>query len=251
MILCTGPLLAGGRRSGRDLDLVAQFYAGRLDYIQSQCFRPDRLGPQRPNSDRRPELWPDLARFRPLNRPNCKSPNPIGEKLFPGLKLISAGSSEFSHGVSAIKDPVPDVRLQEKGLLATEAPLSFPSERHQAFLPLLNEVFFEFRNDQGQLLRLDQVAIGESYELLISRKSGLLRYRLKDRVRIRKRSLIPPVFSSSAGVKPLRSRRRKAQRDLCGRTGQTAVPRHFCLVPIWPHRGTPFFRTNDWTFRVL
>lgn len=155
-------------------DLIASGHSGQIQ-IAGQSFTPGPI-----SASKQAEL---------------QKPQPNWQKLFPGLKLISAwGAQNSATGFQQLKTLFPDVHLQEKGLLATEAPLSFPSERHQAFLPLLNEVFFEFRNDQGQLLRLDQVAIGESYELLISQKSGLLRYRLKDRVRIEKKVFNTPCF---------------------------------------------------------
>lgn len=124
-----------------------------------------------------------------------KKTEPNWQKLFPELKLISAwGAQNAATGFEQLKQHFPDVHVQEKGLLATEAPLSFPSERHRAFLPLLQAVFFEFIDKQGQVLRLDQVEIGQSYEVVISQKSGLLRYRLKDRVKMVKKVFATPCF---------------------------------------------------------
>lgn len=105
--------------------------------------------------------------------------------LFPALKLISCwGANNALAGYRQLQTLFPKVLVQEKGLLATEAPLTFPSLKYQAFLPLLTEVFFEFLDDTGNVWLIDQLSPGSTYELVISQKSGLLRYKLKDRVHV-------------------------------------------------------------------
>ncbi len=52
-------------------------------------------------------------------------------------------------------------------------------------MPLLDEVFFELEDvDTKQLFLLHQAVLGRSYELVISQKGGLCRYRMGDRVRV-------------------------------------------------------------------
>jgi hypothetical protein len=122
-----------------------------------------------------------------------QSPNwPV---LFPALKLISCwGAHNSAQGYHKLKQLFPNILVQEKGLLATEAPLTFPSERYGAFLPLLHEVFFEFMDPHGQIFLIDELEIGQTYELLISQKSGLLRYQLKDQVKVDKKIKATPCF---------------------------------------------------------
>ncbi|PKL79136.1 MAG: hypothetical protein CVV27_02300 [Candidatus Melainabacteria bacterium HGW-Melainabacteria-1] len=115
--------------------------------------------------------------------------------LFPALKLISCwGAGNAQPGFRQLQLLFPRALVQAKGLLATEAPISFPSLKYGAFLPLLTEVFFEFIDAQGQVLFIDQLEHGQSYELVISQASGLLRYRLGDRIQVTGRVGQTPCF---------------------------------------------------------
>ncbi|MGV3525452.1 MAG: GH3 family domain-containing protein [Candidatus Sericytochromatia bacterium] len=110
---------------------------------------------------------------------------PLAE-LFPALRLISCWGAENARvGFAQLQGLFPDVWLQEKGLLATEAPLTLPllSQGNGCCLPLLQSVFFEFRDGEGQLWELHALKPGGEYELVISQTGGLLRYCLGDWVR--------------------------------------------------------------------
>ena len=50
-------------------------------------------------------------------------------------------------------------------------------------VPLLNEVFFEFLDESGFIYQLHELKQGKIYEMIISQKGGLYRYRIGDRVR--------------------------------------------------------------------
>ncbi len=154
--------------------------------------------------------------------------------LFPELRLISAwGSHHAQVGLNQLRTLFPDVHLQAKGLLATEAPISFPSEKYGQFIPLIDQVFFEFLDPAGQIFRLDQVEVGQDYELIISQKSGLLRYRLGDRVRITGLAEQTPCFDFIG--------RQHAVSDLVGeKLNESFVAEHLqrlypqqycCLIP--------------------
>lgn len=181
----------------KDLEVVSiwspSFLLALLDYIQSH--RQALLA-----TAQEAQLQIGGQNFHPgrisaAKQSELQKPQPDWQKLFPNLRLISAwGAQNAATGFEQLKQYFPNVHIQEKGLLATEAPLSFPSERHRAFLPLLQAVFFEFLDEQGRVLRLDQVKIGQSYEVVISQKSGLLRYRLKDRVKMVKKVFATPCF---------------------------------------------------------
>lgn len=120
---------------------------------------------------------------------------PDWPRLFPGLRLISCWAAQNSAvGYRRLQALFPGVHLQAKGLLATEAPISFPSEKYGQFLPLLEEVFFEFLTPEGHVYLLDELQTGQEYELIISQKSGLLRYRLGDRVRVNGQVKATPCF---------------------------------------------------------
>lgn len=116
--------------------------------------------------------------------------------LFPALKLISCwGAHNSAAGYSQLQRLFPAVLVQEKGLLATEAPITIPSLKHGAFLPLLQEVFFEFLDAHGRIHLIHELEIGQSYELILSQKGGVLRYRLKDQIRVDSKVYETPCFS--------------------------------------------------------
>jgi hypothetical protein len=83
-----------------------------------------------------------------------------------------------------LKSLLPQARFQKKGLLATEAPLSVPITGFSRQLPLLQEVFYELEDSHGNVWPLWEARAEQVYELILSQKSGLLRYRLGDRVRL-------------------------------------------------------------------
>ncbi|PIK15765.1 GH3 auxin-responsive promoter family protein [Halobacteriovorax sp. JY17] len=102
---------------------------------------------------------------------------------FPSLKFISSwGSVNAREQFKELEELFPNVTIQRKGLLATEAPITLPLFSAKGFLPILSEVFFEFLNEEGNILRLHQLEVGGVYEIIISQKGGLYRYRIKDQI---------------------------------------------------------------------
>lgn len=111
------------------------------------------------------------------------SPDICWVKLWPQLKLISCWDSvTAADGAVGLKSRFPNVLIQGKGLLATEAPMTMPLIAAKGQVPLLNEVFFEFEDSEGQCHALHQLEVGETYEVIISQGGGLYRYRVGDRV---------------------------------------------------------------------
>ena len=172
------------QQHGRRLaDLLAQ----PVLFYENRPFKLPVPSPVRQRRLRETLQW--LALQDPL------SPTPVWvwAQCFPHLKLISAwGAENAARDFEALRADFRFAFVQEKGLLATEAPLTIPSVQQGGFLPLPQAVFYEFipLNRQGQPLLttqpllLHELTPGEAYELVISQKSGLLRYRLKDRVRV-------------------------------------------------------------------
>src|SRR5262245_21167395 len=106
-------------------------------------------------------------------------------ELWPELKLISCWTS--AHAAAAARSlagKFPGVHLQGKGLLATEAPLTMPLTEASGFVPLPSEVFYEFLDEQGRIFLLHQLQKGHEYEVILTQKGGLARYRIGDRVRV-------------------------------------------------------------------
>jgi len=110
------------------------------------------------------------------------------EQLWPELKMISAWDSANSRfAASQLRALFPHAQFQGKGLLATEAPLTLPLlGQDLGGIPLLTEVFFEFRDAEGRLFWIDEIETGKTYSLVISQKGGLLRYPMGDLVRVLK-----------------------------------------------------------------
>lgn len=146
------------------------FLTLHLDYIHAHRdeFREglrDRLSAQRLNLLKEPEIsWTEL---------------------WPDLKLISCWDSAHAADPAAgLRSCFPNVFVQGKGLLATEAPLTIPLIAAQGCVPVLNEVFFEFEDRQGQIHLLPELEIDQEYAIILSQKGGLYRYRIGDRVRV-------------------------------------------------------------------
>lgn len=105
--------------------------------------------------------------------------------LWPELKLISCWeSASAADPAAALRHRFPGVLVQGKGLLATEAPMTVPLIPAEGCLPLLDEVLLEFEDDHGQIYGLMEATVGQTYNLILSQKGGLYRYRIGDRVRL-------------------------------------------------------------------
>ncbi|MCL1463111.1 GH3 family domain-containing protein [Argonema galeatum] len=104
-------------------------------------------------------------------------------QLWSNLKLISCwDAANAADGAKGLRSQFPDVLVQGKGLLATEAPMTIPLIEANGYVPVLDEVFFEFEDDRGSLHGLHELSIGQVYTIILSQKGGLYRYRIGDRV---------------------------------------------------------------------
>lgn len=105
--------------------------------------------------------------------------------IWPQLKLISCwDSANAADGAEFLRKLFPGVLVQGKGLLATEAPMTIPLIPAGGCVPVLDEVFFEFLDNQGNIYLLHELEKGNEYEIIISQKGGFYRYKIKDRVRV-------------------------------------------------------------------
>lgn len=107
--------------------------------------------------------------------------------LWPALQLVScwADGAAAPHAESMSKS-FPGVRLQPKGLLATEAAVSVPLLGHDGAVPALTSHFLEFVEEGGggKSRLVDEVEVGGSYEVVVTTGGGLYRYRLGDLVQV-------------------------------------------------------------------
>ncbi len=117
-------------------------------------------------------------------------PSPL--ELWPALKLVSCWTDgSAARSASALRARLGDVRVQGKGLLATEGPVTIPrvalDDDGLGQVPLVDGVLIELLTDAGDILPLAQAEEGQHYEVLLSTPGGLLRYRLGDIIEVRGR----------------------------------------------------------------
>jgi hypothetical protein len=117
--------------------------------------------------------------------------DPLPDKLrqiWPQLSLIScwADATAASY-LTALEALFPAVAVQPKGLLATEACVSFPLWGRSGAALALRSHFFEFREWHGQSTDLHlahELEAGRSYEVIVTTGGGLYRYQLRDLVEV-------------------------------------------------------------------
>jgi GH3 auxin-responsive promoter len=112
----------------------------------------------------------------------CADPLKL-ETLWPRLKLISCwGDGSAGFATASLKKLFPNVILQPKGLLATEAFVTIPFAGLQPVA--VRSHFFEFVDDAGAVHRVHELRAGQTYEVVVTTAGGLWRYRLRDSVRV-------------------------------------------------------------------
>ncbi|HBN09467.1 MAG TPA: hypothetical protein DD435_12730 [Cyanobacteria bacterium UBA8530] len=112
------------------------------------------------------------------------SPELFGS-LWPHLALISCWTEASAYGpFLELEKKFPGVRIQPKGLLATEGIVTFPLLNHGAALCLRSH-FFEFLPEQGKkTLPAWEIVEGGVYSLVMTTGGGLYRYSLGDQVEV-------------------------------------------------------------------
>lgn len=167
------------------------------------------------------------------------------ELLWKDLKLISCwtdGSAQLF--LPKLKSCFPTVRIQGKGLLATEGPMTFPLENAEGPVPLPEDIFYEFIADDGKIKLLHQLEKEQTYKILISHRSGLLRYSIGDEVKVvgfyEKLPCLKFLgrsgnFSDLTGEKLNESRIQEIFIEAL-KPGECA-----CLLPIKPEDGRPYY----------
>jgi hypothetical protein len=138
--------------------------------------------------DALPQNWDKLlARLR-LEKSHrsqaLKHANPLQpEALWPRLRVISCwGDNHAELSLPDLKRRFPNVLLQAKGLMATEAFVTIPfAGMHPV---AICSHFFEFVDEQGRVHPSHELREHETYELAVTTAGGLWRYRLRDRVQV-------------------------------------------------------------------
>lgn len=181
------------------------------------------------------------------------------EAIWPEMRLISC----WAHGNAALALPhlkayFPRAAIQPKGLLATEAFISFPFSppvRHAnkddlSALSLLSQ-FFEFEEaDEGApVIKLaHELQAGRRYSVIVSSGGGLYRYRLNDLIEVadfyHQCPLIRFVGRQSKVVDICGE---KLNEDLVRTNVASLLEKHavhakfWMMAPEWPPEGRPFY----------
>lgn len=124
------------------------------------------------------------------------------QAVWPQLQLVSCWASAASAAPARrLQKLLPDVLLQPKGLLATEAPVTLPLVRAGGCVPLVDETLLEFFDGERSRL-VTELDAGAQYEIILSQCGGLLRYRIGDRVQVTGRYRNTPLleFIGRAGA---------------------------------------------------
>lgn len=140
------------------------------------------------------ELGSNPRRARTLNAVFLKAV-PAGstcyEQIWPQLKLISCwtdGNAKMF--IPQLRGLFPNVQLQGKGLLATEAFVSLPFYGDTGALLSLRSHFFEFEKltrdwqPTGEIRLAHELENGGLYTVVVTTSGGLYRYRLQDVVKV-------------------------------------------------------------------
>lgn len=100
---------------------------------------------------------------------------------WPELRLISCWTDgQAALQLGALRKHFQNVEIQAKGLLATEAFVSFPCDGQKVIASTSH--YFEFLTDAGRLLRLSELREGDEVSVVVTTGAGLVRYCLGDRV---------------------------------------------------------------------
>ena len=103
--------------------------------------------------------------------------------IWPELKVISCwGDAQASSLLPDLSERFPNVRIQPKGLISTEAFVSVPFQGHYPLA--VRSHFFEFIDDAGCAKFLWELKEANCYSVVVTTGGGLYRYRLRDRIRV-------------------------------------------------------------------
>jgi GH3 auxin-responsive promoter len=109
------------------------------------------------------------------------------EAIWPRMRVISCWAhGNAAHALPGLKAYFPHAVIQPKGLLATEAFISFPFKDDLSALSLLSH-FFEFEEVNGAepaIKLAHQLRQGRRYSVIVTTGGGLYRYRLNDLVEV-------------------------------------------------------------------
>jgi GH3 auxin-responsive promoter len=101
------------------------------------------------------------------------------------LAVISCWDQAASRPwAQALSQRLPGVKIQGKGLLATEGVVSIPLAGLDWPVLAVDSGYYEFLDDDGKAFEASSLNPGQEYAVLMSTEGGLYRYAIGDRVRM-------------------------------------------------------------------
>jgi len=170
------------------LDALPDYWHSLLDDLASGDISPPSPIDKAVHDKLKRQLRPAPLRAKEISE--CGPGNP--ERIWPWLRLISC----WLDGVSGVQAAYlqekyfPGVQLQGKGLIATEAFVSFPLVEMEGAVLAGTSHFFEFLPLQdsgsgaGDPVLAHQLETGGSYSVVVTTSGGLYRYQLQDTIEV-------------------------------------------------------------------
>ncbi|HEU4387782.1 MAG TPA: GH3 auxin-responsive promoter family protein, partial [Blastocatellia bacterium] len=125
------------------------------------------------------EAHPDPRRSDEMIRAGASAPH----ELWPRLKVVSCWADGHAALAAAeLGRSMPSVRIQPKGLLATEGVVSLPFAGQHPLA--IRSHFIEFEDVSGRIYPASEIRCGERYGVILTTAGGLVRYRLNDLVEV-------------------------------------------------------------------
>ena len=122
---------------------------------------------------------PQPRRAASLREADCTDPH----SLWPDLSVVSCwGDAHAALPLADLRRRLPDVIIQTKGLLSTEAFVSVPFRGSHPIA--VTSHFFEFADASGKLHLAHELRAEETYSVIVTTAGGLWRYRLGDLVEV-------------------------------------------------------------------
>jgi hypothetical protein len=117
------------------------------------------------------------------------------DKIWPKLKLVSCWNEAQAKQSSLILEKkLGHAKIQGKGLLLTEAPVTIPWSAANGNVPLITETYLEFLGSEGKILGITELKLGASYTVITSQYNGFLRYNTLDQVKVTGFYFKTPIF---------------------------------------------------------
>ncbi len=116
--------------------------------------------------------------------------NTLARRIWPDIKmLIGIATGTFTSYLNKIRDRYTgDLPVVMSGVSASEGVFTVPYELDNPNMVPVTDIYIEFlplgEDDPTKTKDLDEVEIGGEYEIIITTKSGLYRYRTRDAMRV-------------------------------------------------------------------